>query len=217
MSRSRVNDERGTRHVRRDALTVIVLGVIAAVSVITLAILKYLDVFVPGGIAWTIPIEAQPGTGEGHMPFGPDGPVSAEPVTGTFTQLDVVIPTLDGVSTAFLATAIALTALAALAVIACTARVAWLFLRGRFFTTQSSRALRTLNVSLAGGAFAAFAFWHQGANGVEAALNVRASPNGSVEWWSWYWIVLFAVVSLGLVDIALRRGIRLENDTEGLV
>lgn len=56
-----------------------------------------------------------------------------------------------------------------------------------------------------------------GAGGVEAALQVKVNLNGTFEWWGWYWIFLFAGTAFGLVDIALRRAMRLQHETEGLV
>lgn len=209
--------ERSPDKVRRDAITVIVMSVAAAVAVVLLAVNRALELFVPGGIAWKLPVEPQAGTAEGLSIYGADGPIPAEPVSGTFTELHVVVPDVNAVSTACLAISIVVAALGALVVIASTARVAWLLLRGRFLTTQTSFALRVLTWSLLLGGLLTYALWHLGSNGIRGALEVRADASGSMEWWGWYWIVLFALVSLGLIDIGLRRAIRLQRETEGLV
>ncbi|WP_449278154.1 hypothetical protein [Leucobacter sp. GX24907] len=203
--------------VRTDAITVIIMSVLAAGAVITLAAFRSLRLFTPDGVAWTLPVEPQTLTADGLTLYSSSGPAESEPITGTATALEVIVNDLNTVSTVCLAASIVIIAIAALIAIACTARIAWLFLRGRFFTRSASAALRTLNWSLAAGVLFFHLLWTMGRNGVEAALNVRAQSIDGFEWWGWYWIVLFAIVSLGLVDVALRRAIRLQQDTEGLV
>ncbi len=202
---------------RADTVTVMVMGVLAAAATITLAVRMYLRLFTPAGISWNLPVEAQPGAASGIANYGADGPIPASPISGIFTHIQVVIPDVNAVSTVCLALSIALGALTALLVIACTSRLAWLLLKNRFFTTQARTALRTLSWALLGGGAGSFVLWHLGANGVEGALGVRATANGSLEWWGWYLVILFAVTSFGLVDLALRRAIRLQVDTQGLV
>lgn len=213
----RLPAERAPDKVRRDAITVIVMSVAAASAVILIAVQRALELFVPGGIAWDLPVEPQPGTAAGLPIYDAQGPFHTAPVSGTFTQLQVVVPDVNAISTVCLALSIVVAALGALVIIASTARVAWLLLRGRFFTTQTSSALRVLNWSLLLGGMLAYVLWHLGSNGIRAALEVRADASGSMEWWGWYLITLFAVVSLGLIDIGLRRAVRLQHETEGLV
>ncbi len=209
--------ERSPDKVRRDAISVIVMSFVAAAAVVLIAVNRALEIFVPGGIAWDLPVQPRPGTAEGLPVYGAEGPIPSEPVSGTFTQLHVVVPDVNAISTACLALSIAVAAIGALVVIASTARVAWLLLRGRFFTMQTSVALRMLTWTLLLGGLLTYALWHLGANGVRGALEVRADASGSMEWWGWYWIILFALTSLGLIDIGLRRAIRLQRETEGLV
>lgn len=209
--------EPSARKVRADAISVIGVSVLAAAAVITLAVLKFAELFVPGGIAWNLPVHTAPGAARGLMSYTSDGPVEPVTVTGTITQLQVVVSDVNPVSTAAFTVAIVIAALTALTVIACTARLAWTFLRGRFFTRQASVALTTLIQTLAIGGVVAFALWHLGSNGIEGALDMRATATNGPEWWSWYAIFFFAFCSFGLVDIALRRAIRLQRDTEGLV
>lgn len=205
------------RKVRADAIAILAMGVIASASIIYLAIHKYLSLFVTGGIAWDLPVKAQTATAPGMVSFDSNGPIAAPPVTGTFTHLRVIVPDLNTVSTVCLAISVAVAALTAILVIASIVRLAWLFQRGRFFTLSTSRTLRALTWIMIGGGLIAWAGWNLASNGVEGALGVRASGYGTFEWWSWYWILLFAVTASGLIDIALRRAIRLQHETEGLV
>lgn len=209
--------ESGPGKMRADAIAIFALGVAAIASVIALAVRTFAQTFSPDGVVWQLPIERQAGTAAGLALYSSDGPATAKPVSGTFTHMQVLVPNLNTVSTVCLGAAIALAALAILAVIASTVRVAWLFQQGRFFTLATSRAIRTLNWALLAGGLGAYICWKLGANGVEAALNVRVADTGAVEWWGWYVIALFTVTSLGLIDIALRRAIRLQHDAEGLI
>lgn len=209
--------EPSARKVRADAIAIIVMGVLAAAGAITLAVRTFRSVFTPNGIVWKVPVQPLEATADGLRLYGPDGPEPVVAVDGLTTELTVIVPGLNTVSNVLLAVAIVVAATAALAVIASTARLAWLFTQDRFFTVQTSRALRTLSYTGAIGGAIAFACWGMGSNGVSAALGVRATDTPASTWWSWYAIVLFTVTAFGLADIALRRGIRLQQETEGLV
>lgn len=209
--------EFSSRRIRADAFAVLALGVVAAVAVVALAIAEFTRRFAPGGIAWSLPIHSQEITAEGLTAYGSDGPIALEPITGIASRIDVIVSGVNPISTVSLALSIAIASIAALVVIACTARLTWSFLRGEFFTRTTSRTLRTAMWSGGGGALGAFIFWHFASNGVSAALHVRAADTGALAWWGWYWIILFAFTASGLVDIALRRAVRLERETEGLV
>ncbi len=205
------------RRVRADAITVIVMASLASIAVISLALGKFFDVFRPQGVFWSLPIAPTDISAEGLTLYDSNGPVSADSVSGTAHGIETIVPGLSGASTFLLGAAICLAALTALVIIACTGSVAWRFLRGEIFSRATSIALRVLSWSGLVGGFAAYGAWSMGANGVEAALGVRASASGSGDWWAWYGIILFIVVSFGLIDIGLRRGLRLQKDTEGLV
>lgn len=209
--------ESGPGKMRADAIAIFALGLASVVSVIALAVQKFTETFTADGVVWQLPIVRQAGTATGLTLYSSDGPVTGETVSGTFTQLQVLVPNLNTVSTVCLGAAIVLAALTLLTVIASTVRIAWLFQQGRFFTLATSHALRTLNWALLAGGLGAYAGWNLGANGVGGALNLRATDTGAGEWWGWYVLALFAVTSLGLIDIALRRAIRLQHDSEGLV
>ncbi len=202
---------------RADAIAIIAVGAVATASVVYLAVRQYLKTFVPGGVIWNLPVQTQTATAEGLPSYGSDGPLPAAPVQGSFRNLEVLVTDLNTVSTICLIISIAAAALAAIAGIVCIVRIAWLFQQGRFFTLATSRTMRTFTWSLLGGGLLSFAGWNLGANGVDAALNLRASTNGATDWWAWYWILLFVVAASGLIDVALRRAIRLQHETEGLV
>ncbi|MBC9927694.1 MULTISPECIES: hypothetical protein [unclassified Leucobacter] len=203
--------------IRADAIAILVLGFASGASIIALAWQKFTDTFTSGGVVWQLPVSPQPATAEGLQVYTSAGLLNASPIEGVITHLQVTIPNLNTVSSVCLGAAIVLAAITLFIVVGSTARIAWLFQQGRFFTLPTSHALRILTWALGAGGFGAFAAWNLGANGVEAALNVRASDTGSGEWWGWYFIVLFAVSSFGLIDIALRRAIRVQHDAEGLV
>lgn len=202
---------------RADAIAIMAMALLASGSVIALAVEKFRTHFVPGGIAWQLPVEHQPGAANGLPLYTSNGPSESVLVSGTITNLEVIVPNVNAISTFCIGASIALTAFTALVVIASTVRLAWLFQQGRFFTMPTSFALRVFNWTLVFGGLAAFGLWQMGANGVEGMLGVRTSEADASEWWSWYVIALFAVTSFGLVDIALRRAIRLQHETEGLV
>lgn len=209
--------ESGPGKMRADAIAIFALGALAALAVICLAVQYFRDTFTPRGVMWRLPITPQTGSAQGLTLYDSSGKVDAPAVSGTFTHMQVTVTDLNTVSTVCLGTAIVLAAAALLFVIASTVRIAWLFQQGRFFTLATSRAMRTLTWALIGGGLGAFACWNLAKNGVEAALDVRPTDSGAVTWWSWYLIALFAVTSFGLIDIALRRAIRVQHDTEGLV
>lgn len=213
----RLPKEPTARKIRADAFAIIAMGLVTTAWVMMLAVRQYLELFVAGGISWSVPVEQTPSSAQGLVLYRPDPPFEVPVVSGTLTHLQVVVPNVNTVSTVFFAISIALAALVMITVIACVVRLAWLFQQGRFFTIHTSYALRTLTWTLVFGGLAAFGLWQMGANGVEAALGVRTNESGTFEWWGWYWILLFAVTAFGLVDVALRRAIRLQHETEGLV
>lgn len=207
------------RKVRRDAIAVIVMCVIAAASVITLAILKFLETFVPGGISWSFPVTPQRVVAESvNLYDRENGPVDPITVTGMATHVQITVTDATTMTSVNLTVSIIAATLTALAVILCTGYLARAFLSGRFFTPQVSRALRATNWTAAVGVGIAYITWTFGRNGVEAAEFGSRLPDTQVlESQSWFWIALLALMSFGLIDIALRRAVRLQQETEGLV
>lgn len=203
--------------IRRDAATVITMSVIAAVALISLAINRFFETFTPDGVAWTLPVEPQSVTAEGLTLYTPSGPSPMAEITGTFSSLQVIVGNVNLVSSICLGAAIVIASLAGLIVIFCTATLAWQFLRGQFFTPRSSFTVRVLTWAIASGAGLSYIAWFFGSNGVAAALGVRAADTANAAWWGWYALAMFVVISIGLLDIALRRAVRMQRDHEGLV
>lgn len=207
------------RKVRRDAVAVIVMCVIATASVITLAILKFRELFVPGGISWSFPVTPQRVVAESANLYGRENrPIAPKTVTGMATHVQVIVTDATATTAGFLAASIIVATLTGLVIVVCTGHLARTFLSGRFFTLQTSRILRVLMWTAAIGGPIAFLTWTSGSNGVEvAALGATTLDSGQMQRQSWYWIAAFVLTSFGLVDIALRRAIRLQHETEGLV
>lgn len=209
--------ESGSPKMRADAFAIFALGAVSAVSVVLLAIGQFTKTFTAAGVAWRLPVEPHTTTADGLTSYKGSGPVDPEPITGTVTHVLVTVPDLNPISTFCLGAAIVFVAAGMLVIIASTVRIAWLFQQGRFFTLSTSRAVRSLTIGIIGGFLGAFISWNLAKNGIEGALNVQASNTGTGEWWGVYWLILFAVTSFGLIDIALRRAIRIQHDSEGLV
>lgn len=217
LRRKSVPRERSPRGVKLDAVFITVTGSLAAVAVITLAATRLRHLFTPDGVAWTTPIAPQAVSAASLRLYTSNGPEELVALTGNATQLEIVVPEVNTISTICLGASVVIAALTALTVIACTARIAWLLRNDRFFTAPTSRSLTALTYTGIFGGVAAYAAWQLGKNGVEAALGAQASTVTEVAWWGWYIIAMFLVCAFGLVDIGLRRAIRLQRDTEGLV
>lgn len=200
-----------------DTVTVMLMSLVAAAAVIFLAVRKYLSLFTPEGIVWNLPIEPQSGAGRSIADYIKAGPVYSEAIDGAFTQLQVVISHPSTAARVLLTLSIAWGTLAALVIIACTARIAWLLLKGRFFTVPARRALRLLNIALILGTALTVAFWQFAGEHLDDQLGATSTQRVQADYWAWYCVVIFAISSFGLVDTAIRRAIRLQHETEGLV
>lgn len=203
--------------IRRDAAAVITVSVLASVAVVSLTAGKFLKTFTPDGVAWNLPVVPQPATAEGLTLYTPEGPAPTTEVTGTLASLQVVVSEVNTMSLMYIGAALVIAALTGLVVIFCTGTLAWQLLRGQFFTSESSLTVRVLTWTTPLGVSLAYTAWNFGSNGIAAALGVRSTDTGGLVWWGWYAIILFVAVSFGLIDIALRRAVRLQHDQEGLV
>lgn len=205
-----------TRSERADAITVILYAAAALVIVVIATVLRALSTFRDQGVAWSIPIDEQP--------------ISATVDSGSMSldgiaQEAVVFATdVNAVSVMAIVAAIALWALAATAVVAGVTLVAWNFLRGRFFVTGNARAFDTIGWTLVLAPIAIVMLETMGRNGVTAALGIGdGEPVHPIEFWTI--APVFAIgVTVGLIAVAFRRGIRLQGEkqelqreTEGLV
>lgn len=200
---------RGPRSDAADAITVLLLGIGAAVTVVLTVTARFLDVFRDAGVAWRIDIDDEPfsasvGSGTGYV----DGIVQ--------TAL-VIAPEVDGGTAAALAGSVVAWGITCLAVIAAVMYVARSFLRGRFFVPATARAFDVIGWALVGGGFVVLVLENIGRNGILTALGVdEVEPLHFLDFWQW--APVWAVgVTVGLIAVAFRRGVRLQRDTEGLV
>ena len=205
-----------TRSETADAITVILYAAAALVTVAFASILRVAGTFRETGIAWTVPIDQQPISATTDS-----GAISIE---GFADEAMVIADGVNAASVTAIIAAIALWALAAVAVIAAVTLVAWNFLRGRFFVRPNARAFDVIGWTLVGAPILIVMLETMGRNGVTSALGIGdGEPVHPIEFWSV--APIFATgVTVGLIAVAFRRGIRLQNeklalekDTEGLV
>ena len=198
-----------TRSERADAVTVLIVGVLAALTVAWMVVLRALQTFRADGIAWILPIDQQP----------IDATLGSESASlqGYATQALVIAPHVDAVSTAAIVLAHLVWAAAAFLVVGGALWIAWSFLRGRFFAQGTVRALAVISWTLAITPAVQLLLDAIGRNGVLEALHAEDAftDQVTVAWDSLP--VVAAGIALGLVTIAFRRGIRLQKETEGLV
>lgn len=207
---------RATRSETADAIAVILYAAAALVTVAFATILRVAGTFRDSGIAWSIPIDEQPISATTDS-----GAISVE---GIAQDAMVFAADVNAVSVAAIIAAIGLWALAALLVIGSVTLVAWNFLRGRFFVRGNARAFDVIGWTLVVAPILIVMFETMGRNGVTSALGIGdGEPVHPIEFWSV--APIFATgVTVGLIAVAFRRGIRLQNEklalekeTEGLV
>lgn len=205
-----------TRSETADAITVILYAAAALVTVAFATILRVAGTFRETGIAWTVPIDQQPISATTDS-----GAISIE---GFADEAMVIADGVNAASVTAIIAAIALWALAAVAVIAAVTLVAWNFLRGRFFVRPNARAFDVIGWTLVGAPILIVMLETMGRNGVTSALGIGdGEPVHPIEFWSV--APIFATgVTVGLIAVAFRRGIRLQNEklalekeTEGLI
>ncbi|EQM73483.1 MULTISPECIES: hypothetical protein [Microbacterium] len=204
------------RSEKADAITVILYAAVALVTVGLATVLRVGSTFRETGIAWTVPIDQQPISATTDS-----GAISIE---GFADEAMVIADGVNAASVTAIIAAIALWALAAVAVIAAVTLVAWNFLRGRFFVRPNARAFDVIGWTLVGAPILIVMLETMGRNGVTSALGIGdGEPVHPIEFWSV--APIFATgVTVGLIAVAFRRGIRLQNEklalekeTEGLV
>ncbi|MBE7953196.1 hypothetical protein ABTZ44_09180 [Microbacterium oxydans] len=207
---------KATRSETADAITVILYAAAALVAVAFATILRVAGTFRDSGIAWSIPIDEQPISATTDS-----GAISVE---GIAQDAMVFATGVNTVSVGAIIAAITLWALAALLVIGSVTLVAWNFLRGRFFVRGNARAFDVIGWTLVVAPILIVMFETMGRNGVTSALGLgEGEPAHPIEFWSV--APIFATgVTVGLIAVAFRRGIRLQNEklalekeTEGLV
>ncbi|MFF1539181.1 hypothetical protein ACFVWL_03860 [Microbacterium sp. NPDC058269] len=205
-----------TRSEKADAVTVILYAAVALVTVALATTLRIAGTFRETGIAWTVPIDQQPISATTDS-----GAISIE---GFADEALIIANGVDAASVAAIVAAITLWALAAAIVIAAVTSVAWNFLRGRFFVRANVWAFNAIGWTLVGAPILIVMLETMGRNGVTSALGIgEGEPVHPLEFWTI--APIFATgVTVGLIAVAFRRGIRLQNEklalekeTEGLV
>lgn len=205
-----------TRSEKADAVTVILYAAVALVTVALATTLRIAGTFRETGIAWTVPIDQQPISATTDS-----GAISIE---GFADEALIIANGVDAASVAAIVAAITLWALAAAIVIAAVTSVAWNFLRGRFFVRANVWAFNAMGWTLVGAPILIVMLETMGRNGVTSALGIgEGEPVHPLEFWTI--APIFATgVTVGLIAVAFRRGIRLQNEklalekeTEGLV
>ena len=90
------------------------------------------------------------------------------------------------------------------------------FLRGGFFVTATARAFDVIGWTLLIGGVGVMSFDTLARNGVLAAVGIEGEPIHPTEFAAFapVWAIAVAV---GLLGHAFRRGIRLQDDSRGLV
>ncbi|MBD3941389.1 DUF2975 domain-containing protein [Microbacterium sp. NEAU-LLC] len=202
-------DAASTRSETADAVTVIVVGALAAIVVVAAAGMRAVDVFRPGGIAWTFDVD--------QVPIDAKLDSETAGVQGFMTQAEVIAPGVNAVSVTAIVLSIVLGALAALLVIAAVMFVAFSLLRGRIFMPATARAFDVIGWAIVLGAAAVMFFDTLGRNGVLAALGAEdVGADLGAQFWAFApaWA---AGVSVGIVARAFRRGVRLQRETDLLV
>lgn len=200
---------RGPRSDAADAITLLLLGTGAAITVVLTVVARFMDVFREAGVAWRIDVDAEPfsasvGSGTGY-------------VDAIVENALVIAPEVDATTSAALAGSIIAWGVACLVVIIAVMYVARSFLRGRLFVPATARAFDVIGWAIIAGGLAVLVLENIGRNGVLRALGVTdVEPLHFLDFWGWapVWAVGVAV---GLVSLAFRRGVRLQRDTEGLV
>ena len=198
-----------SRSERADAITVLIAGLLAVVVVIGLVSLGAVRTLRRDGIGWILPVG-------GRRVDAPSGSRTM-PVHGDAMTALVVAPNVNAVSVTAIVLSHLVYATVALTIVGGALFISWSFLRDRFFTPGTVRALAAISGALAFGPALIFVLDTFGRNGVLAALSIDdAGFFDAGTYWSW--LPLFtAGIGLGLITQAFRRSERLQRDTEGLV
>lgn len=197
---------------KRDVLSVMIFGAIAAVAVIVIAINDIAGMFSLQGFVVTARF---PGV-DAALP----APVSAgtEPLVldASITEARFLAPDIPLLSAAGFVAAVVFLTLTYIVVIACVLGVSRNLIRGRAFASSNSRYIFTASITLFVGTLLAYMGTTFGINGAFASVGYLGNAS-QANMPASYWPSLFLAIALSVIAIAFRAGERLQRDTEGLV
>ena len=197
------------RSTRADLVANLGVGVVAAVYVLTVLILRLIEIF--GGAGITVPVQFAPV--ETLVP-APDSGAPVRIDEGLVVVSDLPIATFISVLLAEM-----LPAIAALIVIGCAVIVLRRLWHGNAFAPGTTRLVTISSFAILGGWVASIVFGTMASNGaLTVALGTNAPADGS---WQFAvhidWLPFLAAMALGGLAILTRTGERLRTDSEGLV
>lgn len=198
-----------SRSTRADLVATLGVGVVAAVYVLTVLVLRLMEIL--GGTGITVPVQFAP------VQTLVPGPASGAPVRineGLVVVSDLPIATFISVLLAEV-----LPAVAGLIVIGCAVVVFRRLWHGDAFAPGTARLVTISSFAILGGWVASFAFGTMASIGaLTVALGASAPDDGS---WLFAahvdWLPFLAAMALGGLAILTRNGERLRADTEGLI
>lgn len=191
-----------------DFVTVIVMGALAAVVIASTVTGRLLAMFRDAGFAWSVPID--------QMPVDATVGSGAASVEGIASEVLVMVPDIDPMTAAFGAASAVLWGVTALVVVTVAIFLARSFMKGRFFHRSTARAFDIAGWAIVIGGLIVIACEGQTLSNVLSAVGADGRAVPKFDFWAF--APVWAVgVSMGLLGIAFRRGIRLQEDAEGLV
>ncbi|UJP10120.1 hypothetical protein L2X99_17515 [Microbacterium sp. KUDC0406] len=199
-----------TTRERRDAATVVGVGILAALFTLYWGAMRAWQTFgSPDGVAWNIAVDETPANVTVGSETGSVDVIVREGVVYS-DQVNVV-------SVVMIAVSVVASVLTALVVIACVVYLARCALRGDLFRKGTIQVWNVIAGALIGGGALMLFGDTLGGNGVLAAVGLGdadASPSVGFQGYA----PMFAVaIVCGLMSIAFRRGVQLQKETEGLV
>lgn len=199
---------RAQRNETADLVTVIVLGALTTIVIVSAAATRLWSAFRPDGFAWTLDVDQTPV--ETTVASG------SRSVSGYADILLVVDPDVATATAIAGAASIIAWALTALVIVGAVMFLAWSFLRGRFFVRSTARTFNIIGWTLVIGGLVVLGLENMVRNGILASLGVTGEPLHPLAFWNYAPVWLIGV-AMGVLAVAFRRGIRLQHETDGLV
>lgn len=199
---------RAQRNETADLVTVIVLGALTTLVVASVTATRLWSAFRPDGFAWSLDVD--------QTPVEATAASGAAPVQGYAGELLVIDPDVSTATAVAGAASIIVWALTALVIVASVMFLAWSFLRGRFFVRSTARTFTVIGWTLVIGGLVVLGLENVVRNGILASLGVTGEPLHPLAFWNYAPVWLIGV-AMGILAVAFRRGIRLQDDSRGLV